>query len=124
MSTRRREGGHVARVGPPPERAWCDAERVRRLSQAEPGGGAPSTGAALRGHRRLESTVRRQLWLRLAAWRRPRVRSIGSRINEEVRVMVESSAEAVWEGSLQDGQGRVKPASGSFPEQTVTWRQR
>jgi osmotically inducible protein OsmC len=38
--------------------------------------------------------------------------------------MVESSAEAVWEGSLQEGQGRVKPASGSFPEQTVTWHQR
>ena len=38
--------------------------------------------------------------------------------------MVESKAEAVWEGSLEQGSGRVRPASGSFPEQTVTWRQR
>jgi osmotically inducible protein OsmC len=37
---------------------------------------------------------------------------------------VESNAEATWEGSLAAGKGSVRPASGSFPTQSLTWRQR
>jgi osmotically inducible protein OsmC len=37
---------------------------------------------------------------------------------------VESSASATWSGTLQDGQGSVKPASGAFAELPLTWRQR
>jgi lipoyl-dependent peroxiredoxin len=35
-----------------------------------------------------------------------------------------SKASAVWEGSLAKGGGRVKPDSGAFPEQEVTWASR
>ena len=34
------------------------------------------------------------------------------------------TATAVWEGNLTEGQGRVKPASGAFPEVRVTWEAR
>ncbi len=37
---------------------------------------------------------------------------------------VESSASATWEGSLVGGQGKVRPASGAFPELPITWNQR
>jgi osmotically inducible protein OsmC len=37
---------------------------------------------------------------------------------------VESSASATWEGSLVSGKGTVRPASGAFPELTLTWNQR
>lgn len=37
---------------------------------------------------------------------------------------VESTASAVWEGTLMDGRGTVRPASGTFPELPLTWRQR
>jgi len=37
---------------------------------------------------------------------------------------VTSSASATWEGDLLGGQGRVRPASGAFPELPVTWKQR
>ena len=37
---------------------------------------------------------------------------------------VTSSASATWNGDLTGGEGRVRPASGAFPELTVTWRQR
>jgi len=37
---------------------------------------------------------------------------------------VTSSASATWKGDLSGGEGRVRPASGAFPELTVTWRQR
>ncbi len=37
---------------------------------------------------------------------------------------VESSADATWEGDLIHGKGRVRPASGVFPEVPLTWRQR
>jgi osmotically inducible protein OsmC len=37
---------------------------------------------------------------------------------------VESSASATWSGTLSDGQGSVKPASGAFAELPLTWRQR
>jgi osmotically inducible protein OsmC len=37
---------------------------------------------------------------------------------------VESSAEATWEGDLVGGRGTVRPASGTFPEVSLTWRQR
>src|ERR1700681_1552401 len=37
---------------------------------------------------------------------------------------VESSASATWEGDLVSGKGTVRPASGAFPEQVVTWNQR
>lgn len=37
---------------------------------------------------------------------------------------VESSADATWEGDLIHGNGRVRPASGAFPEVPLTWRQR
>jgi osmotically inducible protein OsmC len=37
---------------------------------------------------------------------------------------VESSAEATWEGDLAGGAGRVRVASGAFPEQALTWRAR
>ena len=37
---------------------------------------------------------------------------------------VESSAEATWEGDLPGGSGRVRVASGAFPEQALTWRAR
>ena len=37
---------------------------------------------------------------------------------------VQSRADATWQGDLQSGKGTVKPASGSFGEQTVTWQQR
>jgi osmotically inducible protein OsmC len=37
---------------------------------------------------------------------------------------VESSAEATWEGDLAHGRGTVRPASGAFPELSLTWRQR
>jgi osmotically inducible protein OsmC len=36
----------------------------------------------------------------------------------------ESTANAVWEGDLAHGGGRVAPASGAFPEQEVTWASR
>lgn len=35
-----------------------------------------------------------------------------------------SRADAVWEGDLTSGRGRVKVASGSFPEFPVTWASR
>jgi osmotically inducible protein OsmC len=35
-----------------------------------------------------------------------------------------SRAEAVWEGDLTSGGGRVQPASGAFPELDVTWKAR
>ncbi len=37
---------------------------------------------------------------------------------------VESSAEATWRGDLADGSGTVRVASGSIPEQALTWRAR
>lgn len=37
---------------------------------------------------------------------------------------VESTASAVWEGTLKDGRGTVRAASGTFPELPLTWRQR
>jgi osmotically inducible protein OsmC len=37
---------------------------------------------------------------------------------------VESRAEAMWEGDLIHGQGSVHPASGAFPDVSLTWRQR
>jgi lipoyl-dependent peroxiredoxin len=37
---------------------------------------------------------------------------------------VQSSAQATWEGDLFSGKGRVRPASGAFPELPLTWRQR
>src|ERR1700686_2062557 len=37
---------------------------------------------------------------------------------------VESSASATWEGDLVSGKGTVRPASGAFPEQVVTWNRR
>ncbi len=37
---------------------------------------------------------------------------------------VTSSATATWNGDLTGGEGRVRPASGAFPELTVTWKQR
>ncbi len=37
---------------------------------------------------------------------------------------VTSSADATWEGSLADGHGTVRPASGAFPALDLTWRQR
>jgi osmotically inducible protein OsmC len=36
----------------------------------------------------------------------------------------ESTANAVWEGDLAHGGGRVAPGSGAFPEQEVTWASR
>jgi osmotically inducible protein OsmC len=35
-----------------------------------------------------------------------------------------SRADAVWEGDLMNGKGRVKVASGTFPEFPVTWGNR
>src|SRR5947209_15797347 len=35
-----------------------------------------------------------------------------------------SRADAVWEGDLMSGRGRVKVASGTFPEFPVTWANR
>jgi osmotically inducible protein OsmC len=35
-----------------------------------------------------------------------------------------SRADAVWEGDLTSGKGRVKVASGTFPEFAVTWADR
>lgn len=35
-----------------------------------------------------------------------------------------SRAEAVWNGDLTSGSGRVKPASGAFPELPVAWASR
>jgi lipoyl-dependent peroxiredoxin len=37
---------------------------------------------------------------------------------------VESNASATWEGDLATGQGTAKPASGTFPELTMTWHRR
>jgi osmotically inducible protein OsmC len=37
---------------------------------------------------------------------------------------VESSAEATWSGDLFKGSGTVRPASGTFAEVALTWRQR
>ena len=37
---------------------------------------------------------------------------------------VDSSATATWEGDLATGQGTVRPASGTFPELTMTWHRR
>ena len=34
---------------------------------------------------------------------------------------VDSKAEAVWNGDLMQGSGRVTPASGAFPELALTW---
>lgn len=34
------------------------------------------------------------------------------------------TAHAVWEGSLMEGTGRVRPASGAFDEVAVTWKAR
>jgi lipoyl-dependent peroxiredoxin len=39
-------------------------------------------------------------------------------------VAAESTANAVWEGDLAHGGGRVAPASGAFEEQEVTWASR
>jgi osmotically inducible protein OsmC len=38
--------------------------------------------------------------------------------------MADSRAHAVWEGDLEGGSGRVRVASGAFPEQAVTWAAR
>jgi osmotically inducible protein OsmC len=35
--------------------------------------------------------------------------------------MKENRAEVLWQGGLQDGQGRLNVASGAFPEQMVTF---
>ena len=37
---------------------------------------------------------------------------------------VESRAEAMWKGDLIQGRGAVHPASGAFPDASLTWRQR
>src|SRR2546421_2970518 len=37
---------------------------------------------------------------------------------------VKSSAQGTWEGDLAGGRGTVKPASGTFGELALTWRQR
>ncbi|HXL62071.1 MAG TPA: OsmC family peroxiredoxin [Mycobacterium sp.] len=37
---------------------------------------------------------------------------------------VDSSASATWEGDLATGQGTVRPASGAFPELSMTWHRR
>jgi lipoyl-dependent peroxiredoxin len=37
---------------------------------------------------------------------------------------VQSSAEATWTGDLVHGSGTVRPASGTFGEVALTWRQR
>ncbi|HXA30435.1 MAG TPA: OsmC family protein [Candidatus Angelobacter sp.] len=37
---------------------------------------------------------------------------------------VTSRADATWTGDLASGSGTVRPASGAFPEVTLTWRQR
>jgi lipoyl-dependent peroxiredoxin len=37
---------------------------------------------------------------------------------------VDSSASATWEGDLASGQGTVRPASGAFPELSLTWHRR
>ena len=37
---------------------------------------------------------------------------------------VVSRADAVWEGDLPSGSGRVRPASGAFPELPVSWASR
>ena len=37
---------------------------------------------------------------------------------------VESRADALWEGDLIQGRGSVHPASGAFPDVSLTWRQR
>ena len=37
---------------------------------------------------------------------------------------VESSADATWEGDLAGGRGTVRPASGAFPDLSLTWHQR
>jgi osmotically inducible protein OsmC len=37
---------------------------------------------------------------------------------------VDSNAEATWKGDLAGGSGSVRPASGAFPEQALTWRAR
>lgn len=37
---------------------------------------------------------------------------------------VESRADVTWEGDLMSGHGHVMPASGAFPELSVTWRAR
>jgi len=37
---------------------------------------------------------------------------------------VDSKAEAVWNGDLMQGSGRVTPASGAFPELALTWNAR
>ena len=37
---------------------------------------------------------------------------------------VDSKAEAVWNGDLMEGSGRVSPASGAFPELALTWNAR
>jgi lipoyl-dependent peroxiredoxin len=39
-------------------------------------------------------------------------------------VAAESTANAVWEGDLAHGGGRVAPTSGAFEEQEVTWASR
>ncbi|HEV8634477.1 MAG TPA: OsmC family peroxiredoxin [Chloroflexota bacterium] len=38
--------------------------------------------------------------------------------------LAERRAEAVWEGNLVKGNGRVKPATGAFAEVPVTWASR
>jgi osmotically inducible protein OsmC len=37
---------------------------------------------------------------------------------------VESNASATWEGDLATGQGTVHPASGAFPDLSLTWHRR
>jgi len=37
---------------------------------------------------------------------------------------VESNATATWEGDLAGGQGTVHPASGAFPDLSLTWHRR
>jgi len=37
---------------------------------------------------------------------------------------VDSNASATWEGDLASGQGTVHPASGAFPELSLTWHRR
>jgi osmotically inducible protein OsmC len=39
-------------------------------------------------------------------------------------VAVTSRADATWTGELGTGSGTVRPASGAFPEVTLTWKQR
>jgi lipoyl-dependent peroxiredoxin len=47
-----------------------------------------------------------------------------SLVTKEQLMTVDSSASATWEGDLASGQGTVRPASGAFPELSLTWHRR